>query len=341
MNQKYQKTNIFNLEDKLINCIKECLSNVSSFQNIARQASNDAIKKRIKVENEQSRNEEIYKKNNFEIILNSVIAILGEDKFKIEKIIVPDNCPFCKNCPRFSPYNINYIKINLDNYVGNDFYLKDFTKKSFGDWKCSNCQKGIKTEYNITYLPEILVIILGSKSQNKKLYYEFKTKLTYLDKKNNNNIKSNEYILKSLIGQIDDLEFKPFLFRNEIEFKSNFPQNENIFSSPTILFYEGPKKPLNEQGEYLENEYLRDEPNNDNDDNLITIFFNFDRHKKKIYIEIDKNEKFSNAIEELKEKYEWLNNLKNLKYYFNGKPLDNNKTLIQNGLQDNSEINII
>ena len=336
MYQRQQRTNLFNLDDKLINCIKDSLSNCSS-QSFSKNLSNNEIKKRIKEENDQLRNEDIYKKNNFEVVVNSVITILGEDKFKTVRILYPDKCQFCKNNILSSPFDVNYIKINLDDYLGNDFDLKDFIKTLKGEQKCINCQKFIKVEHYITYLPEILVIILGSKSQNKKLNYEYRTKLSYLDIKNNNSIKSSEYVLKSLIGQIDELEFKPFIFRNERDFNNEYAQNENIFSSPTILFYEGPKKPFNEQGEYLEDEYLRDEPINANQ---ITLYFNFEKHKKKIYIEIDKNVKFKTAIDELKEKYDWLNNLGNLKYYFNKKPLDNNKTLAQNGLQDNSEIYI-
>lgn len=336
MYQRQQRTNLFNLDDKLINCVKDCLSNFSS-QSFSRNLSNIEIKKRIKEENDESRNDDIYKKNNFEIIVNSVIAILGEDKFRIERITIPDNCPICKNCPRLSPFDVNYIKINLDNYQGNDFELKDFLRNIKGDFKCYNCKQNIKTQYIFTYLPEILIIILGSKSQNKTFTYEYRTKMSCLDKKNNNNIKSSEYVLKSLIGQIDELEFKSYTFRNEADFNNEFAQNGNIFSCPTILFYEGPKKPFNEQGEYLGNEYLKDEPMNDNQ---ITLYFIFEKYKKKIYIEIDKNEKFKNAIDELKEKYDWLNSLNNLKYYFKGKLLDNNKTLAQNGLEDNSEINI-
>lgn len=334
-----RKTNIVNLDENLINCIKECLSNVSSFSNLVSHLSDNEIRKEIKKENEESKNQTIARRNKFEIIINSIITLLGDDKFKIEKTISPKVCPFCQN-QYFSTFNLKYIKVNLDNYLGETFSLEEFCRPIKGENQCRKCKKTINIEYNFTLLPEILVVILGSKSYNKVFEYKYKSTLNYT-KKNNSNTNS-EYILKSLIGQLDELKYKSFLFTNEKNFSNYYKQNEDIFSSPTILFYEGPKMSHNEDAEYLQSDYLGYMPqqvnDNINNNNIITIYFNFVKYDKKIYLDINKNEKFNKAIDELKEKYNWLKKFKYLKFYFNNNTVDNNKTLSENGIIDSSEI---
>ena len=334
-----RETNLLSLDENLINCVQECLSNVSCFSNIAKNLSKSEIKKIIKKENLEANKDEkpIIKKNNFEIITNSTISVLGNDKFKTEKTSSPEKCPFC-NINKFDSFEINYIKINLDNYLGKEFNLNDFFDTVKGKIKCRNCKKEIKMEFNFTSLPEVLVIILGSKSENKNLKYEYNTTFKYFNKKNNSTSDSH-YILKGLIGQIDLLKFKSFLFDNEKSFKKDNEKNEEIFSNPTILFYEGPKKKYNEDNEYLEPDDI--EMEDEGGDNKITVYFNFEKYGKKIYIDIDPNVKLSEALSELREKYNWFKYLKNFKFYLNNKLLSEQKTLKENGIQDGSEINII
>ena len=334
-----KETNLLSLDDNLINCIQECLSNVSCFSNIAKNLSKSEIKNIIKKENLEANKDEkrIIKKNNFEIITNSIISMLGNDKFKTEKTSSPEKCPFC-NTNKFDPFDINYIKMNLDNYMGNEFNLNDFFDTVKGEIKCRNCKKEIKMEFNFTSLPEVLVIILGSKSENKNLKYEYNTTFKYFNKKNNSTSDCH-YILKGLIGQIDLLKFKSFLFDNEKSFKKDNEKNKEIFSNPTILFYEGPKKNYNEYNEYLEPNEI--EMEDEVVDNKITVYFNFEKFGKKIYIDIDPNVKLSEALSELREKYNWFKHLKNLKFFLNNKLLSEQKTLKENGIQDSSEINII
>lgn len=328
----YRRTNIISLDENLIKCIKNCLSNVSSFSNLARNLSDNEIKKEITKEKEVSKNNKIVQKNNFEIIANSIITLLGDDKFNIEKSVSPKGCPFCKK--QSSSFILNYIKINLDYYAGNNFFLEEFCRPVRGDTHCRGCKKNINLEYNFANFPEILIIILGAKSYNKSFYYNYRLNLL------NNNNKTSSYVLKSLIGQIDDLKFQSFLFDKERDFDNDYEQYKNIFSCPTILFYEGPKRANKEKGEYLQNDYLEGMDEEDNNDN-ITIYFNFVKYDKKVYLDINKNEKFLKAITELKEKHNWLKQISNLKFYFNNKEVNNNKTLSENGITDNSVINII
>ena len=333
-----RQTNLFSMDDNLINNIQTCLSNISS-TSLAKNLSKNQIKNNIKNENLASEdNQRIIKKNNFEIVVNSIIAILGEDKFKIEKALFPQNCPFCKNNIN-SSFDINFLTINLNNYLGKEFDLDEFIRNYKGESTCQKCKKKYNSEFAFVLLPEILIVILGAKSENKTFSYKYSSSFKYFNKINNSPISCN-YILKALIGQIDVLKFKSFLFNNEREFNNYFQQNRDIFSNPTILFYEGPKKRYNDDEEYLYPDQIEDNDVNNNNSGDITVFFNFPKYNKKIFLYSKLNEKFSKVIADLKEKYEWLQHLKNLKFSLGNKILDKNKTLAENGIQDNSEINI-
>ena len=57
--------------------------------------------------------------------------------------------------------------------------------------------------------------------------------------------------------------------------------------------------------EYLQNDDLRELDEEDNDDN-ITIYFNFVKYDKKFYLELIRIKNSKKAITELKEKYNWF-----------------------------------
>ena len=82
-------------------------------------------------------------------------------------------------------------------------------------------------------------------------------------------------------------------------------------------------------------EYIRPENTNE-----ITIYFDF-KNGKQIYIDTDKNTKFSIVLEELKEKYEWLKNIKIKCFLYNNKEVDLNKSCEQNNIVDSAKISII
>ena len=77
---------------------------------------------------------------------------------------------------------------------------------------------------------------------------------------------------------------------------------------------------------------------NHNIDGIVCLIFTFPAYKKDIYIDIGENETFNKVIEELKEKYMWLNKLKDLKFVYNNKEINGNKTVKENGLNDSNKI---
>ena len=75
---------------------------------------------------------------------------------------------------------------------------------------------------------------------------------------------------------------------------------------------------------------------------IITFTFSLNNYGKKVFIETNQNDKFSDVINQLEKKYVWLQYLKLIKrYYSNGTQIINKDlTLFQLGISDDSNINI-
>lgn len=326
---------VFDLEKILINEVKKCLSNTKHFKNVSNNIDSEDVKSYMKkLQSEKSA--EIRERNIYETIIDSITVLLGSDKFKFAKTF-KQHCQYCQNFNSSSSEK-RYLKINLENYSGEEFNINEFFEPLQSEWRCKSCKKNIVSEFYFHSLPEILIIILGAKGEEKALDYKYKENFQFTNK--NNRPEGINYALKALIGQISKYEFKSYIFRNEREFKNIFEGNKTIFSYPTILFYEGDKmiSGNDEDSDYLDPNEM---PERKQGARKIMIYFNFRFEKKQIYLEIENNEKFGNAIIALKEKYSWLKRMRNLRFLFGSKNLDENKTLQENGLEDNSEIDII
>ena len=83
-------------------------------------------------------------------------------------------------------------------------------------------------------------------------------------------------------------------------------------------------------------------PQNYNSDNTIFVTFTFKKNKKQIYVDVNENETFANALKELEDKYNWMKSISNKTFVFNNKKITNyNKTLKQLRIGDNSDILIL
>ena len=83
-------------------------------------------------------------------------------------------------------------------------------------------------------------------------------------------------------------------------------------------------------------------PQNYNYDNTIFVTFTFKKNKKQIYVDVNENETFANALKELEDKYNWMKSISNKTFVFNNKKItDCNKTLKQLRIGDNSDILIL
>ena len=81
--------------------------------------------------------------------------------------------------------------------------------------------------------------------------------------------------------------------------------------------------------------------NQEDEKNLIFITFTFSNGNQ-IYIDVNKNQTFQNTITQLENKYEYIKNINNKKFFFNNKIInDYNKNLIQLKIEESSNIIII
>ena len=147
---------------------------------------------------------------------------------------------------------------------------------------------------------------------------------------NNHNIQSNQIMNNNNFGNNN--------FNNQNEqINSNMNHNNLVnsnFNNNNINIKQENMKNNNNNGE----EYLNYNPPGRKDE--ITIYFDF-KNGKQIYIDVEKNIKFSEVIERLKEKYDWLNTIKIESFLCGGKKVDLNKTCEENNIVDSSKIFII
>ena len=79
-------------------------------------------------------------------------------------------------------------------------------------------------------------------------------------------------------------------------------------------------------------------------DNLIFVTFTFKKNKMQVYLDVEKNATFNQAIKQLGDKYSWFNNVKIKGYLYKNKTIsvnDYNKTLKQLKIEDNADISIL
>ena len=84
------------------------------------------------------------------------------------------------------------------------------------------------------------------------------------------------------------------------------------------------------------NNYVGDDIN---EENILEIYFNVE--DKMIYIESEAGKKFGEIINDLYDKYGWLEKRNIVDYELNGKKLDKNLTAQQNNITNKENINII
>ena len=75
--------------------------------------------------------------------------------------------------------------------------------------------------------------------------------------------------------------------------------------------------------------------------NIIFVSFTFIKNRKQIYIDVNENETFENAIKLLDKKYTWFPLTENKIYFFKDKQITNYKMTLKNlGIEDSSDVTI-
>ena len=106
---------------------------------------------------------------------------------------------------------------------------------------------------------------------------------------------------------------------NQTTNKNNFPINE-----------------INNQNKEISNNFNISNMEDDKEINLIFLVIN-----KELNLDVKENSIFNKVIEQLYSKYLWLDNINIIDYKFNGKSIEKEKTVKENGLKDNSNIELV
>jgi len=154
---------------------------------------------------------------------------------------------------------------------------------------------------------------------------------------NNNNINNNK--INNFQGNNNQI-----YMNNNMNSNMNYNMNYNMNMNMNNNMYNNMNNNMNNNvinNNYNQNNIIQNQNQNNTDfnfDGIVCLIFTFPAYKKDIYIDIGENEKFSKVIDELKEKYMWLNKLKDLQFFYKNKKIDNNKTVKENGLDDSNKI---
>ena len=158
----------------------------------------------------------------------------------------------------------------------------------------------------------------------------------------NNNQNQNQFV--------NQININHMMNNNQQFNQNNFVPNQNQIPIPNqINNNQNNQNNINMDNNHFDNNKMvgnNDETGTLNENTFIkregeiTIYFDF-KNGKQIYIDINKKTIFSEVIKELKEKYEWLNNI-NIKYFlYNGKYIDVDKSCEENNIVDSAKISII
>jgi len=146
---------------------------------------------------------------------------------------------------------------------------------------------------------------------------------------NNNNGNNIQYLNQPTKNIINSLINNNQNNNNKV-INNNIPNYNN--------FYNFNNNQINMINNFNQN-YINQNQNNTNYNNKIVLLtFTFPVYEKDLHIEINENLNFSKVIDELKKKYIYLKELKDLRFFLNNKEIDNKKTVKENGLNDSNKI---
>jgi len=187
----------------------------------------------------------------------------------------------------------------------------------------------------------------SNESENKNKNKDSNTNAIYKIKKTNENLRDS--------NNLNNNGEKPILNKDEIRDNEKLNIGKNKEGSDKKINDISKKESQNEKenkskdSNSKENNKITIEKNNNNkrfedkskkNDNEIFLYFSF-KNGKELYLDVKESFSFNQVIEQLNEKYLWLNNINIKGYKFHHKKIDLDKSLKENKLEDNSMIEII
>ena len=154
---------------------------------------------------------------------------------------------------------------------------------------------------------------------------------------NNNNMNNNSNNNK-MFNNLNNMNFNNMKNYNVI----NMNENKNLNRINNIQNI----NMVNSQGNLMsfsQNELKSEVENNTKlNEQLAYLNFIIEKYNRKIFIEVNRNDKFEEVIKKKKKKYIWLATINNRLYIFDNKQIKNfNMTLNELGIVEDSDIKII
>ena len=253
--------------------------------------------------------------------------------------------------------NMNNINNNINNYMNNNVNNNmniNINNKVNNNMSNNICNINNKININMNNNMNKMNTKMDNNSHNFNNMVINKNN-NLIGVNNNNKMNNNNYNINMI-----NMNCMNMNNNNNINFQNNF--NQQNMNNLNFCFNQNMKNNMNfnnfnnqsnlkpntnnnfiNQGNNINNA-LKNQALIKNDNlqgKMIFITFTFKANNKQIFLDVNENEIFENIIIQLKEKYLWLKDFKNLVYYFNNKKLSENffKTSAKNlGLKDNSNI---
>ena len=242
-------------------------------------------------------------------------------------------------------YHFNFIRMlifDIEDWSGNTlssainpFFKKQNintdNKKKF----CKLCSKvlGYSEKDTIIKLPKILTVVLEGKYKNGiniNLFNDLNCEI---------NDSYKYYTLTCFINENDENKYEVLFQDNCYWLKYDESYNRKyvfnqLYFKPRVCFYSE-----------FDNNILNNQ-NNPNDNEIYGVrdtflLFTSSNNKRQVFLDVNPNMIFIDAVEELKDKYDWLEKeASNAKFIFKGKEIKVHKTIKDNKLKSNDEIMI-
>ena len=247
---------------------------------------------------------------------------LEGNNLKQDGTIINELKNFYKNNPNINNNNNNSIN-NQNIIYNNNIQNLNQTTKIFIDPIINNNQNNNNNNINNKMI------------SNNNNFYNNQGNNNQINMINNNQYSNNQnYPINAMynnnFNNMNNINMNNNMYNNMNNNMNNNNMNMNNNMNNNVI-----------NNNFNQNNIIQNQNQNNinyNIDGIVCLIFTFPAYKKDIYIDIGENETFNKVIEELKEKYMWLNKLKDLKFVYNNKEINGNKTVKENGLNDSNKI---
>ena len=320
--------------------------------------------KEIKIDNSRK----FYSEN----IYNITIIEVKKNELGISFLEIDDNPYnnikeiFILHYPNYSNDNksFSFSEINNINEDNSSFFYHHVSNTvnfigdpiiNFSNNKVIGIHKGQNEVYNEgTLIKKPILDFYNNKKEEKIKNEENKDKTKNIKEDNktesstNNSINSNKNIDNINVNEENKIINK--YIQKEIKNEKN-PNNSIISKNENNNINKNIISSLEKENQTVDkNNFIKNEINNQNQENINNIFDKEEDKEinlifliinKELNLDVKENNKFNEVINQLYSKFLWLEIMNIIDCKFNGKSIEKDKTVKENGLEDNSNIELI